>query len=289
MGSVRDEQRDLELFLHLCETLNFGRTSLDRHVSPSTLTRTIQRLESDVGARLFDRDPRGVSLTDEGQRFREYARASARLWQDYREATLEPAALSGTLSLFATVTACQSLLPGLLTPLLAAHPGIGLDLSTGDAAAALARLAEGEVDAAVAGIPPRLPDGLTSRTVATTDLVLVTASDREDREDDVPGDPLVLPRRGLVRDAAEKWLRRRGVRTPRIAAEPDGHEGLLTLVALGFGTGVVPRLVLDTSAVRDRLSVVPADPAPEPFTIGLCVRRSDLRRPLVAALWAAAG
>ncbi|CAM5304112.1 hypothetical protein SVIOM74S_00838 [Streptomyces violarus] len=54
-----------------------------------------------------------------------------------------------------------------------------------------------------------------------------------------------------------------------MACEPDGHEGLLTLVALGCGTGVVPRLVLDNSAVRERLAVVPADPAPEPFPIGL--------------------
>jgi LysR family transcriptional regulator, positive regulator for ilvC len=37
--------------------------------------------------------------------------------------------------------------------------------------------------------------------------------------------------------------------------------------------------------VRDRLTVLAATPPPEPFPIGLCVRRADLRRPLVAALW----
>ncbi|MBD0840498.1 hypothetical protein [Streptomyces sp. TRM68416] len=47
-----------------------------------------------------------------------------------------------------------------------------------------------------------------------------------------------------------------------MACEPDGHEALLTLVALGCGTGVVPRLVLERSAVRDRLSVLPVDPPP---------------------------
>ena len=108
-----------------------------------------------------------------------------------------------------------------------------------------------------------------------------TARDRPD-----PGldGPFVLPHRGLVRDAADRWFRARNT-APDVACEPDGHEGLLTLVALGCGTGVVPRLVLEHSAVRDRLVVVPADPAPEPFPIGLCVRRADLRRPLVAALW----
>jgi LysR family positive regulator for ilvC len=278
---VRDELRDLRLFLHLARSLNFGRTSLDCHVSPATLTRTVQRLETELGHRLLDRGPRGVSLTAEGHRFREYAVEALELWRSYRQENPDPARLTGTLTVFATVTACQVLLPGLLAPFRAAHPQVRLDLRTGDAAAALARLDEGEVDVAVAGIPGRLPEGLASRTVATTDLVLVTARDRPDP--DAAG-PFVLPHRGLVREAADRWFRTRGA-APDLAAEPDGHEGLLTLVALGCGTGVVPRLVLDHSAVRERLTVLDVDSPPDPFPIGLCVRRADLRRPQVAALW----
>lgn len=284
---MRDDHRELRLFVHLAQTLNFGRTSLDCHVSPATLTRTVQRLEGDLGHRLFDRGPRGVSLTAEGHRFREYAVQALELWRAYREEHPDPAQLTGRLAVFATVTACQVLLPGLLAPFRAVHPNVRLDLRTGDAAAALARLDEGEVDVAVAGIPARLPEPLASRTVAVTELVFVTARDRPD-----PGlaGPFVLPCRGLVREAADRWFRARGASfTPEVAAEPDGHEGLLTLVALGCGTGVVPRLVLDHSAVRERLAVVPVDPAPEPFPIGLCVRRGDLRRPQVAALWSLAG
>lgn len=278
---MREDHRDLRLFLHLAQTLNFGRTSLDCHVSAATLTRTVQRLEAGLGHRLLDRGPRGVSLTAEGHRFRAYAVEALELWRSYREEHPDPAELTGRLAVFATVTACQALLPDLLTPFRAAHPQVRLDLRTGDAAAALARLDEGEVDVAVAGIPARLPEPLVGRTVAVTELVMVTARDRPDPE--LAG-PFVLPHRGLVRDAADRWFRARGT-APEVACEPDGHEGLLTLVALGCGTGVVPRLVLEHSAVRDRLSVIAADPAPEPFPIGLCVRRTDLRRPLVAALW----
>ncbi|MDQ0603869.1 LysR family positive regulator for ilvC [Streptomyces canus] len=278
---MREDHRDLRLFLHLAQTLNFGRTSLDCHVSAATLTRTVQRLEAGLGHRLLDRGPRGVSLTAEGHRFRAYAVEALELWRSYREEHPDPAELTGRLAVFATVTACQALLPDLLAPFRAAHPQVRLDLRTGDAAAALARLDEGEVDVAVAGIPARLPEPLVGRTVAVTELVLVTAQDRPDP--DLAG-PFVLPHRGLVRDAADRWFRARGT-APEVVCEPDGHEGLLTLVALGCGTGVVPRLVLEHGAVRDRLSVVAADPAPEPFPIGLCVRRADLRRPLVAALW----
>lgn len=187
-------------------------------------------METRVGARLLDRGPRGVVLAAEGRRFTAYAENALELWDDYRAGTSDQAGLTGDLRMFATVTACQALLPDLLAPLRAAHPQIRLDLRTGDAAAALARLDEGEVDAAVAGIPKRLPQSLVSRTVAVTDLVLGKAHD----------------------------------------SEPDGPY-------------VVPRLVLDSSAVRDRLVEVPAEL--DPLTIGLCARRTDLRRPLVAALW----
>lgn len=275
---MADEQEELRLFLHLAHTLNFGRTSLDCHVSPSTLTRTVQRLEVRAGERLLDRGPRGVALTPAGQRFREYALRARQLWDEFRS-DAEPADLTGLLRVFATVTACQALLPGLLAPLRAAHPQIRLDLRTGDAAAALARLDEGEVDAAVAGLPTRTPVSMAVRRIASTDLVLVSAGDTG------TDGPYVVPHRGLVRDAAERWFRARGGPAPVIAGEPDGYEGLLTMVALGCGTGIVPRLVLESSAVAGSLRVPPVDPAPDPLPIGLCVRRADLRRPVVAALW----
>ncbi|MGW6202006.1 LysR substrate-binding domain-containing protein [Kribbella sp. NPDC055110] len=89
-------------------------------------------------------------------------------------------------------------------------------------------------------------------------------------------------RQELVRDAAFRWFRKTGTK-PVIAAESDGNEALLALVALGCGTCVVPRLVLESSVVRDQLVELPADL--EPLTIGLCARRADLHRPLIAALW----
>ncbi|WP_281689684.1 LysR substrate-binding domain-containing protein [Pseudonocardia thermophila] len=276
-----DEQTELQLFLHLCSTLNFGRTSLDCHVSPSTLTRTVQRLEARAGQRLLDRGPRGVALTPAGQRFRAYAEEVTQAWAAFRAGNPAPGDLSGTLRIFATVTACQALLPDLLAPLRAAHPLVTVDLRTGDAAAALARLDEGSVDAVVAGVPDRVPQSMLVRTVTSTDLVFVSAPGRHDPL----GGPFVLPRRGLVRENAERWFRSRSNRMPAVAAEPDGHEAVLTLAALGYGTGIVPRLVLDSSVVAQRLAEVPAEPGPEPMRIGLCVRRADLRRPIVAALW----
>ena len=50
--------RDLKTFLHLAESRHFGRSARAMHVSPSTLSRQIQRLEEDLGQPLFVRDNR---------------------------------------------------------------------------------------------------------------------------------------------------------------------------------------------------------------------------------------
>ncbi|GAB3847908.1 HTH-type transcriptional activator IlvY [Dactylosporangium cerinum] len=285
-----DTLEPLRVYLHLADTLNFGRTSVERHLSPATLTRTVQRLETQVGARLLDRGPRGVALTEEGRRFAEYARQALALWTDYREHGPDAAGLSGTLRIFSSVTAGQAILPDLLAPFRRAHPQVRLELQTGDAAGAIGRLDEGAVDVTVAALPDRVPEHLASAPVADTPLVCVVARTARPlrtaaRTGDWAAVPFVLPRGGLARDAARRWFRRRRL-DPTIAAEVDGHEALLTLVALGVGAGVVPHLVLDTSAVKNRLAVVPTDPPIGTFTIGLCARRTDLRRPILSALWA---
>jgi LysR family positive regulator for ilvC len=107
-----------------------------------------------------------------------------------------------------------------------------------------------------------------------------------DEEFTAAAESFVLPRHGLVRAAADRWFRELGIH-PRIAAETDGHEALLTLVALGYGTGIVPDLVLRHSGVRNRLQPVIPPSVPGRLTIGACIRRADVHRPLVAAAWAA--
>ncbi len=60
--------RTLSLFTHLARTLHFANTANQMAVSPSTLSRAMQRLEQETGCALFERDNRSVVLTAEGRR-----------------------------------------------------------------------------------------------------------------------------------------------------------------------------------------------------------------------------
>lgn len=63
------ERQEIETFLVLCDELHFGRTAQRLHLSPARVTQLIQKIERRIGAALFDRTTRGVTLTDLGRQF----------------------------------------------------------------------------------------------------------------------------------------------------------------------------------------------------------------------------
>lgn len=69
------EFRHLRYFLVLAEELHFGRAAQRLAMSQPPLSVNLQQLEEAVGARLLDRDSKGVRLTPAGAAFREQARA----------------------------------------------------------------------------------------------------------------------------------------------------------------------------------------------------------------------
>jgi LysR family positive regulator for ilvC len=290
----------LRLFLSLSRTLRFLQTSRECHVSASALSRAIQRLEREVGWPLLERDRRTVRLTPEGARFAEHARDTLSRWEGlHRELHDRSTALSGTIAIFASVTACQSFLPGMLSGFRERFPEIHIRLETGYAANALEMLEEGAVDVAVAALPARVPPALIARVVVHTPLVFVAPASPCEVQRLVARRPLpwgevpiVLPATGLAREAADRWFRRKRV-APRIYSEVAGNEAILALTSLGCGAGIVPRLVMDKSPLRGEVRALDLDPDADPdlgeFRVGFCTQRRKLRSPLVRAFWESVG
>ena len=77
--------RSLKLYLHLCDSLHFAKTAEQTHVSPSTLSRAMQRLEEEVGCKLLERDNRSVSLTHAGIEFKRFAEQTLSEWAQLKQ------------------------------------------------------------------------------------------------------------------------------------------------------------------------------------------------------------
>ncbi len=282
-------QKELKLFLHLAKSLSYARTSTACHVTPSSLSRVIQRLEAEVGLPLFERDNRHVSLTEAGKAFRVYADEAHNQWLAFRESLVaQEQRLSGEISLFCSVTASYSFLYDLLNRFRERYPGIELKLHTGDTAQTLERVRQEQEDIGIAALPEHLPREVVMQTLATTPLVFIASAARKDlhaaRPLDWAGIPMILSESGLARERVDRWFRGQKIK-PSIYAQVAGNEAIVSMVSLGFGVGLVPKLVVDNSPLAHNIRILDIDHGMADFSIGVCVLRRRLSNPLIKAFW----
>ena len=286
------DTRELELFIVLAETLHFGQTAERMHLSPSAISRSIQRMEQEIGQRLLDRDKRSVRLTSAGQSLLLYARQELQQWRGFVE-SLQPhyQLLHGEIGLYCSVTAAYSFLSRILSSFRSRYPAIELKLHTGDQADAIEHVLGGQEDLAIAALPDKLPKKIRAQTLMQSPLLFIAPAFPCAVADlvsglDVPWGqvPLILSERGLARQSVDLWCRQQSIK-PNIYAQVSGHEAIVAMVGLGLGVGVVPELVLLNSPQREMIRVLDVQPALTPFSVGLCVLEQRLENPLVRAFW----
>ena len=289
--------KELEIYIHLSQSLHFGKTSEAMHLSVSAVSRAIQRLEDEAGVALFERDRRSVRLTPAGREFLRYAEQAVLSWRSLSQRLRQQGeSLQGEISLFCSVTAAYSVLSTILETFRQRYPGIDLKLHTGDQADAVDRIADGGEDLGITVRPPQLPSRLDYLPLSRSSLQLLVPNIPCALSEQIAGHggefsasllntlPFILPERGVARSLIEQWFRRQRLR-PNVYAQVSGHEAIVSTVGLGLGIGVVPDLVLDTSFLRDKVRVVTILPELPSMDIGVVVRQQRLADPLVKAFW----
>ncbi len=295
------DSKSLRQFLALAETLHFGRASELTHASPSTLSRAIKQLELSVGAELFLRDNRSVSLTREGELFQDYARESLAQWQLLQsKLSANQDELQGEISMYCSVTASYSVLYDLLSAFRRNHPKIEIKLHTGDPESAIGRALSGAEEITIAARPDSLPARLAFKHITTSPLVFIAPS-RDSHLESLPiaatgqpwsdqqwsSTPMIVSESGLVRKRLDHWFRQKGIH-PKIYAQVTGHEAIVSMVSLGFGVGLVPKIVLDNSPLSQQVKIIPAQPELEAYQVGLFTLKKKLKSPLIDAFWSSA-
>lgn len=272
--------------------MHFGRTARALGMSASALTRRVQAMEEEVGHQLFIRDHREVRLTEAGKRFRTFAQAHLDQWEHLKsELREEAAAPTGTLNLACTVTAAHTVLPRLLTKFRALYPGVTLGLVTQDAMRSLNQLEAGEVDLAVIPTDNEPPPSLSRVVLGRTELSFICPLDMgawkeslQKRVADLSNVPLIAPIAGLERKRLNEWLKAHHV-DPPIVAEVRGNEGIIAMVSLGGGVGLVPRLVLESSPLKNSVVELRNLRPPPGYDVSLCTRPRSLQRRVIQLFW----
>lgn len=290
------DTRTLSHFLTLSECLHFARASEICHLSPSALSRSIKALEDSLGVQLFLRDKRSVSLTPEGQLFQKYARSALNEWHTVKENLLDQQSkLVGELKVFCSVTASYSFLYEILQGFRQEHQGVEIKLNTGDPAQGIARIRAEQEDIAIAACPKNLPTGIQFKKIQTTPLVAISQNSylqnnysqndsTADENFDWQKTPMILSMEGLARETSDAWFRSMEIK-PKIYAQVAGNEAIVSMVALGFGTGIVPEIVLENSPLREQVRKIPTPSPIGKFDVGVFALNKRLTHPILAAFW----
>jgi DNA-binding transcriptional LysR family regulator len=167
-----DRLHELEVFSAVADAGSFAKAGARLRLSPPAVTRAISALEDRLGARVFNRTTRSLTITDVGQRFLENAR---RILGDLdaaeKDAVGEAAAPHGQLTVTASLTFGRSVLAPTVCAFLGHFPRISVSLVLLDR---IANLIDEGIDVAVR--IGALPDSnLVARKVGYVRRILVAS------------------------------------------------------------------------------------------------------------------
>lgn len=250
------ELRHLRYFITVAELRGVRAASEQLHVTQPAISRQIQDLEHAIGAALFERTPRGLTLTAAGEAYLSEAREIlARVDAANRLARQIAAGLQGHLRVgFVENAAWSGIVSGALREFEQAVPQVSLELQPMNTPEQLEAIAAGRLDGGFCYRVGVLPEGIASVPVLEQNVVLAvpeawplgktgpvaTTELRETRFIAFPRSVYPAYYDRLLSACAERGL------TLDIRQEASTETAILSLVSAGMGAAIV------NAANRDR-------------------------------------
>ena len=259
------ETRELRYFVAVAEELHVGRAAQRLGMAQPPLSRAIARLERRLGAELFIRGPRGVTLTTAGQTLLNEGRAAlaaVEAAERRTRRTVEASSGGATVVLTAKAGASGELMAKLLDAFAVEPDSVDVEVVLSPPGQQAAMLRDGRADVAILHRPFDDTSGFDVDTLAVDDQVLILPS----------GHPLSSRTSMTFADAtsipdlpAPRWPRVDGTYADGPGPEMRDLTQILQLVRLGRTAIVLPESAC--ASLHDGHAVVPLIDAPQVTTV----------------------
>jgi DNA-binding transcriptional LysR family regulator len=250
--------RDLKYFEVIAAEGNLGRAAERLHRTQPALTKCIDRLEDALGAKLFEKDGRGMRLTAAGQVLVRRTRQMGIMVEDTaREMRDYAAGLQGNVRIGCVPTLAQHLMPGVFEELLAEAPALTVNLMVGMSDNVLASLRDGDVDLVLGPMLDTDPDFVFEQIAEDTMVVMASETHPIFAAPYTLADLLrykwMLPATTV---ASRQWLdqtfERNGLPRPQVQIESNVLNSILPVLERTQLLGFVTRFNLVAGAARVR-------------------------------------
>jgi DNA-binding transcriptional LysR family regulator len=275
--------RDLKYFEVIAETGNLGRAAERLHRTQPALTKCIDRLEEDLGTRLFEKDGRGMRLSAAGEVLLRRTRQMALMVEETtREMQDVAGGLQGKVRIGCVPTLAEHMMPRVFEQLLREAPALAVTLTVAMNDNLVAGLRDGEFDLVVGPMQETDPD-IVCEQIAE-DTMVVMASETHPIFDGpctlarLLDYKWMLPARTV---ASRQWLdqtfERHGLPRPQVQIEPNVLNAILPILEKTSLLGFVTRFNLVSGRARVR-EVVLAE-AQMKRRLGLTYRKNGYLSP----------
>ena len=270
----------LRYFCVLADELHFAAAAARLNISSPSLSQQIARLEATVGARLFERTSRSVSLTEVGAELLPHARAAVEAHDDVVHwIATRWRAPDRVLRIGLVAAGAGPLTTAAISSAVEQIPDLRLEMRRVGFFDAEAELMAGRVDAVFAPAPLAVdPARVTAAPLWTEPRVLVTSSShrlagRTSVSIDETRDETFIVVSGGDPEILAWWLvdPRPDGSHPRRGPAAEDIDGILELCAAGVGVNIAAASAA-THYRRPELAFIPIDDI-EPATVLLCTRR----------------
>ncbi|MCW5764580.1 MAG: LysR family transcriptional regulator [Phycisphaeraceae bacterium] len=247
------ELTPLRYFVAIAGAGHLTRAARVLGVGQPALSAALRKLEAEVGARLLERSRRGVEPTEAGRAFLPHATDAVRRAEAGARAVREVMGLQrGSLRIGGGATATTYLLPGVVSAVRRAHPGLRFYVREAGSAAVAGAVLSGELDLGIVTLPVLHPeaDELVRVPLVQDELRLIVplrhamAGRRSFRWQDLAGESVVAFEAGTaVREVIDRAAGAAGVALS-VVMELRSIESIKQMVAAGIGVGFVSRFAL---------------------------------------------
>jgi LysR family carnitine catabolism transcriptional activator len=249
---INVSSRQLHAFLEIARLQSFAKAAEQVHLSPSGMSMLVKELEEQVGARLFDRTTRSVTLTGAGRRLQPVAeRIVAELLALSAVVGGSEAAVRSRLQVAATPMVSASLLPEVIRAFADSHRQVSVDLADVDVSVVRQRVLDGEADIGL-GFFVKPAVGLLRQPLCKFRLMRVSPPGADSGGlapsqpwSSIAGLPLVsLPTDNPIQVVIEKHLARLG-RAHEERPRMNLIGTIIGMVRAGRGHAIVPSFAME--------------------------------------------
>ncbi|TWI54810.1 DNA-binding transcriptional LysR family regulator [Pseudomonas duriflava] len=262
--------RFLETFVWVARLGSFRLTAEKLSSTQAAISSRIAVLESELGVQLFLRDPRGVTLTADGQKVLVYAERMIDTWQDLRQGLGQTSRLSGRVRIGVMDTVIHSWLSAFFAAVTEAHPEVEIELVADTALNLSEQLLKGQLDLIFQTDLLRA-DSVRNLKLASYPVGWIVAvnSPLDQAYDSIEA----LARERLITFSRHSrphqdllnFLHQQSITVPRVSCV-NSVAAIIQLVHEGFGIGVLPPALVNVSLAQGALRLLELE-TPPPFAV----------------------